>query len=40
MSEIDKIVNLKKHPINLLNTYVLDCKKILNNQYILQLDNF
>ena len=40
MSGIDKIVNLEKHPINSLDTYVLDCYKKLNSQYILQLDNF
>ena len=40
MSEIDKIVNLEKHPINSLNSYVLDCYKKLNSENILQLDSF
>ena len=40
MSAIDKIVNLKKHPINTINDYVIECGKKLNNEYVLQLDNF
>jgi hypothetical protein len=40
MTSIDKIVNLEKHPINALGTYVLDCYKKLNKQYILKLDSF
>ena len=37
---IDKIVNLKKHPINSLNEYAIDCHNKINNESILQLDNF
>ena len=40
MSSLDKIVNLKKHPINSLNKYVLECNKKLNREYVLKLDNF
>jgi len=40
MSTIDKIVNLKKHPINSLNSYVIGCRKKLNDDYVLKLDNF
>lgn len=40
METIDKIVNLKKHPINSHNNYVKKCHKKLKNDYILQLDNF
>ena len=40
MTTIDKIVNLKKHPINSLNDYVIDCHNKLNKEYVLQLDSF
>ena len=40
MTTIDKIVNLKKHPINSLNDYVIDCYNKINKKYILQLDSF
>ena len=40
MYSLDKIVNLEKHPINSVNTYVSNCYKKLNNEYVLQLDDF
>ena len=40
MSAIDKIVNLQKHPINSLDSYISDCHNKLNKEYVLQLDNF
>ena len=40
MSAIDKIVNLKKHPISTRNNYIFDCSKKLHNKSILILDNF
>ena len=40
MNTIDKIVNLKKHPINTLNNYVISCRNKLNKKYVLKLDNF
>ena len=40
MSTIDKIVNLKKHPINSSDEYVIDCYNKLNKEYVLKLDNF
>ena len=40
MNSLDNIVNLKKHPINSLNSYVSKCHKKLKNENILQLNNF
>ena len=40
MNTLDKIVNLKKHPINSSNDYISDCYHKLNKNYVLQLDNF
>ena len=40
MISIDKIVNLQKHSIISSNDYLLACHNKLNNEYILQLDNF
>ena len=40
MNAIDKIVNLKKHPINSLGDYIVNCHNTLNKQHVLQLDNF
>ena len=40
MGTIDKIVNLKKHPINSSNSYIIECRKKLNEEYVLKLDNF
>ena len=40
MCPIDKIVNLKNHPIDTLNDYAMDCHNIINNESVLQLDNF
>ena len=40
MSTIDKIVNLKKHPITSLNDYVIQCHNKLNKKSVLKLDNF
>ena len=40
MIEIDKIVNLLKHPIVESNTYINNCHDKLKKESILQLDNF
>ena len=40
MNKIVNIVNLKKHPINSLNDYVIQCHNKLKKENILQLDNF
>jgi len=40
MSSIDKIVNLKKHPIDTLNDYVISCHNKISNESVLKLDNF
>ena len=40
MGTIDKIVNLKKHPINSSNSYIIECRKRLNEEYVLKLDDF
>jgi hypothetical protein len=40
MISIDKIVNLKKHPINSSNNYIIKCCNKLDKEYILKLDNF
>lgn len=40
MCTIDKIVNLKKHPIDALGEYAIKCNNKINNESILQLDNF
>ena len=40
MSEIDKIVNLKKHPIIRSNNYINECHNKLKNESVLKLDNF
>ena len=40
MSSIDKIVNLKKHPIVSSTNYAIKCHNKINIKTILQLDNF
>lgn len=40
MCTIDKIVNLEKHPIDSLNKYAIDCFEKINNESVLQLDDF
>ena len=40
MKNIEEIINLKLHPISSSLQYINECKKKLNKDYILQLDNF
>ena len=40
MKNIEEIINLNLHPISSSSKYINECKKKLNKDYILQLDNF
>ena len=40
MNTINQIIDLSLHPINISTNYLNNCKNILKNNSVLQLDNF